>query len=143
MKTMKTYLFILVLLLGAVGLKAQSVADQQQVLQLCINMEQVTAHFTIDKVGVPLTLYSRTGPAQLLPGLQVMSRGKYLSFLSNATFNAIQPDEYFTFSTVTINGSQANVVFSFSYHSNTAPQVVALNVTLHKNNGIWTITVIN
>ncbi len=137
---MKKYLFIFVLLLGAVSSWGQNVTDQEKVLQQCLGIQQVAAHYNLDVAGVPVSLYALKGTAQLQAGLQVDYNGRILAFVSQETLNTIKPDAYFAFDKVTVTGNQAEVDFTFSYDCNMKKQVIGLHVVLKKTDGLWTIT---
>lgn len=139
---MKKYLLIFALLLGAVSSWGQTVADQAAVLQKCLGLPQVSAHYQLDPTGIPVSLYAVVS-AQLPAGLDLSYRGRKVSFGTQAQMDAIKADAYFIFTAFELSGDNASVSFDYCFNCNSGKQVLQLNLKMQKAGGAWNITETN
>ena len=143
MKTMKKYLLIFVLLLGAVCSYAQGTPDQAAVLQLSINISQATAHLKMDMAGTPVTLWLVQGAAivPVSPGVNV--NGKQLAETTLPQIVATDASSYYSFGQFEVGASTANVLMDFYYDCDTSKKVLHCTIALQKSGSNWTIVTLN
>lgn len=136
---MNKFLLIFALVLGAVSSWGQTATDQTAVLQKCLRLTQVTQHYQLDPLGIPVSLYA-VAAVQLSAGLDLSYNGRKVTFGTQAQMDAIKADGYFIFTAFEMAGDQASVSYEYCFNCNSGKQVIQLNLKLQKAGGVWNIS---
>ncbi len=115
---------------------AQSTADRAQVLQTCLDLEQLQQHYPRDNRGNIKQINIMQHGVSFPENISVVKNGLRPIFLSKQQINSTGTLAYFLFHDFTISSTSATV--AFVYHYSVADQFVVY-LDLEKNGSTWSI----
>lgn len=133
---MKRTLMILMLIGFALHGMAQSARDRAQVLQKCLDLQQLQQHYPRDSRGNVKQLNIMQHGVSFPENINVSKNGVRPVFLSKKQVNATETQAYFLFHDFTISAASATV--AFVYHYSTGDQLVVY-LDLEKTGSSWSI----
>lgn len=128
-------IFFLILALCCAGIvKAQSLTDQEKIVQQCINLKSLEKLFP---EHVPLYIMQHNVS---FGNIHPSHNGKKVSFLSKEQIKDQHPDAYFLFWTFNVTGNDALIEFVYNYDQNTTEgKEYKAKVLLEKQGVNWII----
>ena len=129
---MKSALLFLLLLTHA-----DPQGDTAQILQKCIDLPQLQAHYPLDAHGDLKQLNVMQHGVSFPENINVSVNGKSLAFLSKKQVSQTEASAYFLFHELKISGNSATVAFVYQYNQT---ELVVVSLALTKNGDTWSVT---
>ena len=136
LKTMKRTLMILLFFGFAIQGMAQSSDDRAQVLQKCIDLQQLQLYYPRDARGAIKQLKIMQHGISFPENINVSKNGVRPAFLSKKEVSETGMNAYFLFHEFTISETVASV--AFIYHYSEADQLV-VTLELEKTGSNWSV----
>jgi len=126
---MKNLILIILFVLTTTCIFAQSRQDQSQILQKCIELQELQQYYPLDANGNQKPLIINYWHPVLFPtDLMVMNGGKNVEFREMSAENNKNAEAYFLFKKFEVFPGSSLVKFDYSY--NNADHLKAIEVTL-------------
>lgn len=131
---MKKIYFLLLALCCAGIVRAQSLTDEEKIVQQCINLKFLDKLYPKD---VPLYIMQHKVS---FDNIHPSHNGKKVSFLSKDQIKDQHPDAYFLFWTFNVTENDARIEFVYNYDQNTTEaKEFKATVLLEKQSVNWII----
>lgn len=123
-------------------LSAQTLIDQEQVLQKCVDIPALQKYYSLDNVGNPNQLHVINYLVSFPANMDVSHAGHQLVFLTREEISANKIEDYFIFRQFEITGGKATVNLNFFYdynYSNNQFKILMVSIELDKVGSEWSI----
>jgi hypothetical protein len=113
----KTMMLMVILVLGVtMQLLAQTLNDQAQILQKCIDLKDLQNYFPIDTKGEIKQLNIIQYPLSFSSQISLSKAGNNVKFLTMPEFTNNKVEAYFMFRSLQINSNVATANFNYFYN---------------------------
>jgi len=120
---------------------AQTSNDQSQVLQKCLDLTEIQQYYPQNVDNSYKQLLILNFPVSLPVNLNVSKFGQSVLFKTRAEIVADNPDAFIAFSTFSVIGNTASVVFEISCNRLTGtPKSINGSIILEKTADNWIVT---
>jgi hypothetical protein len=135
---MKNVLLIAIFAITTFFVSAQSRQDQTLVLQLCVDLPELTPFYPVDGQNNPLQLNVVEYHPVIFPvDLPVTHAGKSLQFLSPSEVATSNSLAWFHFKKFEILGNSASVNFDFHYYTGKEQKTLLLKLVFMREGSGW------
>jgi hypothetical protein len=138
---MKNLTLIILLVLTTNCIFAQSRQDQAQILQKCIELQELQQYYPLDAKGNQKPLIINYWHPVLFPtDLTLLNDGKNVEFREMSLESDKNAEAYFLFKKFVVLQSSSVVKFDFSYDNFNLPKLLEVMLDLAKVGDAWEIS---
>jgi len=120
---------------------AQSAENTAQILQKCINLQELQEYYPLDVKGKPKQLYVMQHGVSMPENLNVSKNGKAVVFLEKNEILTKGTDAFFLFRDFKVFQNSSNVAFVYYFNfDGSYKEYVAVELELKKAGDTWSIT---
>jgi hypothetical protein len=120
-------------------LVAQSLNDQKQILQKCIDLPELQQYYPLAADGNHQQVYIMQYPFVFPDGIEVSKFGKPVQIVGRAVIVDSHAMAYFLFHTFSLTANKAYITFDFYNNYPVNKTILQGNIVLNKTDNTWTI----
>jgi len=135
---MKNFTLIIALVLASGYIYGQNREDQTQILQKCIQLQELQKLYPLDRDGSQKPLIIKYWHPLLFPtDLTIVYGDTNVEFVVMSEENINNIEAYFLFKKFELHEDSCKVAFEFYYNINSLPKVVEVVIDLVKMGNDW------
>lgn len=137
---MKNFILIILFFLASTCIFAQSRQDQAQILQKCVELQELQKYYPLDADGSQKPLIINYWHPVLFPtDLTIINGGKNVEFRVMSMESSKNAEAYFLFYKFEVFQTSSVVKFDFSYDNANHLKVLEVMLDLSKKSDAWEI----